>query len=271
MDDILRMLDARASEIEEIFTDTEADSIAALRSALSHLSWALTAKPIPKQRRHITAAIYSSRVIQHAYGFYRLTRLGNAASAEIVSRAALEAAFVVGALAKDANFSDEKDFFKCLTYKSKSAQKKALEGFLETARQLSSQERERIGEQISKLRTELVELEPHRMSKTIAIARAAGMEDFYAREYAHQSRAVHSDLEALANEHVANVQGELTLRGPSFTLNDAKFQIACLIAAVMETATSMAQLLNLEIHDAETKRIEDASAFCCAAFNATDL
>lgn len=261
MEDLLKSLDAKASEIEATFEKAEADGIAALRIALDHLRWALTTKPIPKHRRHITAVAYSSRVMHHTHGAYRLGRAGNTISAEIVSRAALEAAFVVGAMANDDNFSGENDFYLRLLFKSTLAKKKTLEGFLDTADHLDTNERDRCLQEIAALQAELGQLESHQMSKTSAIAKAAGMEDYYAREYASQSRTLHSDLEVVIEDHVETRQGDLVVRGIVFDISDAKFQIATLIAAVMETATSIAQLLDLEIPEAELRRTEKAKAF----------
>lgn len=260
-DSFLRDLEDRAARTSSKFDVNEAESAAALSSAFAHLAWALTAAPIPKQRRHIAAAAFASRVMQHAFGTYSLIRAGNAASADVVLRSALEAAFAVGGLSNDGNFNDNEDFYLRLLFKSNLGKLKPLEDFLETADTLSAEIRMKLEQRVSKLKTELEKLKPHQMSKTIAVAKAAGMEDFYRREYASFAQVSHSDIETVVNAHVFSKGDDVGLSGVVFSHDDVRVQVAHLIAILMETATAMARLLKFEVPEAEGQRIAQAQTF----------
>jgi len=265
----LNDLEAKSSEAARTFERKEVDSISALRKAFGHLAWVLTAKPIPKQRRYIAAAAFASRVMQHTFAAYSLIRGGNAASADVVLRSALEAAFAVGGLSNDDNFNGEEDFYLRLLFKSTLGKAKPIEDYLKTADTLNFNMRKKLEQCLSDLQKELAKLKPHQMSKTIAVAKAAKMEDFYQREYASLAKVSHSDIETVVNEHVAIKDNDIGVRGVLFSHDDARIQIAHIVAVIMETATAMDRLLKLKVPEHERLRVAEIQSFYGEALQQT--
>lgn len=257
----LRDLESSSSKTCQSFERDEVESRAALNHAFGHLAWALTAAPIPKQRRYLAAAALAGRVMQHAFGAYSLIRAGNTASADVVLRSALEASFAVGGLSNDDNFNDSDDFYLRLLFKSTLGKAKPIEDFLRAASTLRPDMRLKLEQRLSDLKGELDKLKPHQMSKTVAVAKAAGMEDFYQREYASLAQVSHSDIETVVKAHVFMKDDEVRVRGVVFALTDACVHIAHLAAVLMETATAIIRLLRLEIPGDERLRIEQVRKF----------
>lgn len=267
----LAYLDATAAKAAASFSANEANAIRAFSNALAHLAWVLTAKPIPKHRRHIAAAAYASRVMQHAFGAYRLLEIGNAISAEVMIRAALEAAFSAGALANDENFAGDQDFYLRLLFKSTLGKLKPLQEFLASASSLSAEDRAAGERKVAELQAQLETLKVHQLSKTAAVAKAANMEDHYGREYASQSRVFHSDLEVVLQDHVAMTGGEVRVVGVQFSSAEAQLCIAHLIDVVMETASSLATLLQIDLTEGEKVRSSDLAEYYGHALAAATL
>ena len=258
----LEYLDEKASQLAASFASKHPSCATAVANAFAHLTWVLTQTSIPCHRRPITAVAYASRVLQHAHGAYPLLRTGNRASAETVMRAALEAAFVVGGLANSENFEGDKDFYSRLLYKSTYASWQPIEAFLRSATSLGAEDRERLEARQRALRSKLDELEPHRMSKVLALAQAAQMEDLYQREYAWQSRASHSDLEEVLNTHThVDEDKHVGVRAAVFDDTDAPGTAAHIVSVLMETATALARLFEVRMPEQEQKRVESVAVF----------
>jgi len=261
VEEYLTHLDATAGKAAATFSANETGASRAFSNALAHLAWALTAKPIPKDRRHIAVAAYASRVMQHAYGAYRLVQSGNTISAEVVVRAAFEAAFSAGALANDENFADGQDFYLRLLFKSTLGRLKPLQDFLASAGSLSGKDRAAGERKVAELQAVLDDLKAHQLSKTAAVAKAAKMEDYYGREYASQSRVFHSDLEVVLQDHVLMTEREVRVAGVQLVPAGAELLIAHLIAVLMETATALTALLQIDLTDDEKARLSEIAAF----------
>lgn len=257
----LDQLNATATRVAASFFANEAIAIHAFSNALAHLAWVLTAKPIPKGRRHIAAAAYASRLMQHAYGAYKLLESGNAIGAEVMLRASLEAAFSAGALANEENFAGDKDFYLRLQFKSTLGTLKPLQDFLESTGSLNAVARAAGERRVLELQAQLKTLEAHQLSKTAAVAKAANMEDYYGREYASQSRVLHSDLEVVLRDHVAMTGDEVSVIGVRLGSAEAQLCIAHLVAFLMETATSLATLLQVDLTEGEKARSKELAEF----------
>jgi hypothetical protein len=261
VEEYLTQLDAMAGKATAAFSANESGASGAFSKALAHLAWVLTAKPIPKDRRHIAVTAYASRVMQHAYGAYRLIQSGNTISAEVVVRAAFEAAFSAGALANDENFAGGQDFYLRLLFKSTLGRLKPLKDFLASADSLSGEDRAAGEQKVAELQGRLDELKAHQLSKTAAVAKAAKMEDYYGREYASQSRVFHSDLEVVLQDHVLVTESEVRVAGVQLVPAGAELLIAHLIAVLMETATTLTALLQIDLSDDEKSRFSEIAEF----------
>lgn len=254
-DSISERFDAKSAEVLASFVKDETESMAAIDSALEHLAWVLSVKSIPKDPRFIAAAAYASRVMQHVFGARDLLRSGNAASSEVVLRAALEATFSVGALANGDNFLDGNNYYLRLLFKSTMAKKKALSAFIDDSKTLSDEQMKECLEELAILDARLVELRPHQLSKTSRVAIDARMESLYVREYASQSRASHSDLETIVDSHVKINGNNVRVNAIVLSLENVRSQAAQLIVIAMETAMAMTHLLRIDIPNAERSRI----------------
>lgn len=256
-----QQLHARAEHLSAEFPREYPDSARAIGDAIEHLGFVLSHASVPKDRRHIAAAAYGGRVLQHGYAAYRLLKMGDIPSAEVVLRSALEATFALGGLANPSNFEGGKDFFLRLRYKSISTSLRALKNYIRSETSLIEPARTKLKARQEALEKSERELKQHAMTKTSEVAEAAGMADFYRKEYAFQSQSSHADVEAVIQKHVSIEGEEIHVSGMALSHDGANAMSAHLVLILMETSSAVADLFDVELPKIEQERSQSLAEF----------
>lgn len=255
-------LEAAAQKLADDFPSSHPECETAVRNALEHLIWAMqTSRINSTDRTQIAAIAFASRVMQLCYAAFTSIRSGNTPSAQIVMRAALEALFALGGLSEAKNFEGGNDFYMRLLYKSKFSRMKAFKRFLKNNTRLTPGDRASADASISAYEEELKKMDQHALTQVRDVADAASMLDTYEREYALHSNPSHSDIEDVVNTHVTVLNGKVGFNGFAIDHDRSYEMCAHLVFVLMEAASALQHMFNLEQTDDQRRVCASLSQF----------